>query len=351
MEKKRLFGPDLVRCVACIFVLGVHFYLYTGFYSRPYQGTAMMISVPLRMALMSCVPLFMILSGYLCVHKKWSRGYYGGLGTVITNYVFCGLICIAFMYFNAGIPVTAWTTVKRLLDFTAVPYGWYVEMYIGLFLLVPLINAGWNALPEGGKKAVFISLLILGILPNITNYHFVILPDYWGAVYPLAYYVAGAWLKENKPKIKGIWLVLGWVLFSLVSCIWQYDLFAESKFTFSVTNYFYSPFVFASSFCLFAALIRVEGEHIPKAVKWCVRNIAKLSFCIYMLSYIGDSIIYPRLSAAVPAFEKIILFHIPCVAVNLVFSAILALIADYISKAIIKLIRTIWRKSVPSRGN
>ena len=346
MEKKRLFGPDLVRALACIFVLGVHFYLYTGFYDRPYQGAAMMISVPIRMALMTCVPLFMMLSGYLCVGKKWSAGYYKGLIPILLAYIVSGIFCVVFMHFNEGIPAGPLSIARRLLDFTAVPYGWYVEMYIGLFLIIPLINAGWNALPKGGKLCIMLAFFLLGILPNVTNYTYQLLPDFWLATYPLAYYTAGAWLKDYPVKIKGHWLILGWIAFSLAVCPLQYHLFKSANFTFSPTNYFYSMFVFGGTFCLFAALIRVKGEKLPKWLKWCIERISRLSFYIYMLSYIGDAIIYPRLCAVVPQFENILIWHIPCVIINLIFSAILAWIVEFICAQIMKIVPVIEKKII-----
>ncbi len=344
MEKKRYFGPDLVRAVACIFVLGVHFYLYTGFYDRPYQGAAMMVSVPIRMALMTCVPLFMMLTGYLCVHKKWSGAYYKGLIPVLLSYGLCGIICVLFMHFNEGTPAGPLSIARRLLDFSAVPYGWYVEMYVGLFLIIPLVNAGWNSLPKGGKKAALISLLIMGILPNVTNYTYQIFPDFWLSIYPLAYYAAGAWLREYPLKIKSRWLILAWLALSVAVCPLQYHLFKDANFTFSPTNYFYSLFVFGSTFCLFAALVGVKGERMPRAVKWCIEHIARLSFCIYMLSYIGDALIYPRLCAMVPEFERILLWHIPAVLVNLVLSAVLAWIVELISGLVMRLVPIIENK-------
>jgi len=344
MEKKRYFGPDLVRAVACVFVLGVHFYLYTGFYDRPYQGAAMMISVPIRMALMTCVPLFMMLTGYLCVHKKWSGAYYKGFIPILLSYGLCGILCVVFMHFNKGIAAGPLSIARRLLDFTAVPYGWYVEMYIGLFLIIPVINGGWNVLPKSGKKAITISLVIMGILPNVTNYTYQIFPDFWLSIYPLAYYAAGAWLREYPLKIKSKWLILGWLILSVAVCPLQYHLFSEANFTFSPTNYFYSLFVFGSTFCLFAALVRVKGERMPGVIKWCIERIARLSFCIYMLSYIGDAIIYPRLCVLVPVFESRLIWHIPAVVINLVLSAVLAQIVELISAQIMKIVHLIEKK-------
>ncbi len=334
MVKKRYFGPDLVRALACVFVLGVHFYLNTGFYERPYQGTAMMLSVPVRMALMSCVPLFLMLSGYLCVQKRWRVSYYKGIIPILLSYVLCGVICEVFTYFDQGSPISFLSVARRMLNFTAVPYGWYVEMYIGLFLIIPLINAVWNKLGSGLKIAAMTALVFLCVISAMDRFAYQFLLD----LYPIPYYLLGAWLREHPIKLKGRWLVLGWLAFSLAACPLQYHLFKDAAFSFSATNYYGSLFVFPAAFCLFAALVRCEGDKLPKAARFCVERLARLSFCIYMLSYIGDALIYPRLRAVLPDFEKLIFCFVPAVLANLVLSAVLAQIVNFVSDGLLKLV-------------
>ena len=36
--KGRESGPDLIRTLACFFVVGVHFYLNIGYYEEPLNG-------------------------------------------------------------------------------------------------------------------------------------------------------------------------------------------------------------------------------------------------------------------------------------------------------------------------
>lgn len=338
MVKKREFGPDLVRAVACIFVLAVHFYMYTGFYKLPYSGWAMAISVPLRMALMTCVPMFIILTGYLCLKKSWSGGYYRSLIPILLSYVICGLAIILFRYVKYGIALGPLGIVRSLLDYSAVPYGWYVEMYIGLFLVIPFLNAAWRGLDKKGRLALLISVFAITCAPSVVNYKRQILPDFWVGAYPVAYYFLGAWLREYPVKIKRVWLFLGWIAMTGLCCLVQYDLFAESAFVYSTTNYWSSIFVFGESFFLFAFLVSFSGEKLPRPVKWCVRRVALLSFPLYMLSYVGDALIYTKLKATCPDFESFLPYHVPIVAVNLLLSAVLAQLVDWLTKAIVKLI-------------
>ena len=96
MKKQRNYGIDLTRAVAISFVLAVHSFLYNGFYSEPLQGIGMAAGTILRMAFISAVPLFLILTGYLCVGRTWSRGYYRKLLPVLLTYLLASAVCLAF---------------------------------------------------------------------------------------------------------------------------------------------------------------------------------------------------------------------------------------------------------------
>ena len=66
----RYYSLDIVRIFAFSCVVGVHFFLYTPFYIIPIHGSRMYISTLLRTFLMICVPLFLMLSGYLMKKRK-----------------------------------------------------------------------------------------------------------------------------------------------------------------------------------------------------------------------------------------------------------------------------------------
>lgn len=68
MKKERIvrdLGLDITRIIAFASVPSVHFFLNSGFYDTPVLGEKMYIMVIFRTLFMICVPLFMLLSGYL----------------------------------------------------------------------------------------------------------------------------------------------------------------------------------------------------------------------------------------------------------------------------------------------
>lgn len=146
--KQRNVNLDIIRCVAVLFVLSVHALDNLGFYDFACTGKRMLVLCMLRVIFMSCVPLFMMLTGYLMNQKTLSLKYYKGIKRTYCIYVLISICCIAFRVLVEGEVFWKRKMLLRIFDFTADTYAWYVEMYIGLFLLIPFLNIIWNNLEE-----------------------------------------------------------------------------------------------------------------------------------------------------------------------------------------------------------
>lgn len=342
MDRQRDYGLDLTRAVAAVLVLAVHFFMNSGFYDVPLQGVGMALSTVVRMACMVCVPLFIMLTGYLCSQKTWKKGYYWGLLPVLLTYLLAAIVCMAFRVGLQGEHYRPVTFVLMFFEFSAAPYGWYVEMYIGLFLLTPFLNAAWNALPEKGRKALVLVLLVMTVLPTLTNARGPILPDWWTGIYPLTYYCLGAWLREHPLKLKKRWLLLGWLGLAAVAALGQFAmqrlLMPDEPFRVIAVTYWAGVFTVGESVCLFSLLRGFDGSSAPKALRWCVSRVAALSLPIYLMSYIADQLVYPILNTAVPAVAARLPFILLTVLCSLVLSAVMAQLIDWAVKALLKLV-------------
>lgn len=335
--KKREFGPDLTRAAAVSFVLAVHFFLNTGFYDTPLAGAGMAVSATVRMALMPCVPMFLMLTGYLCSGKTWSKGYYRGILHTLATYLLACAACLLLRRFYLGEEISLPGAFRRILDFSAAPYSWYIEMYIGLFLLIPFFNAGWHALSDMGKKALTLTLAALASLPTVTNLKYQLVPDWWTMLYPLMYYAIGAWLREHPVTVKRRWLLLGWLGFSALAAALQFVIFSGGVFAWSPSNYWSSLLVLVETVCVFCLLIGCRGEKAPGAVKWCVRRLARLSLPVYLLSYMTDQLIYGPLNAAFGTFPEKLPFLPLMALVNLTLTGAAAQLADWAARGLVKL--------------
>ena len=84
---------DIIRCVALFCVIAVHFFLKTGFYNEPVDDLSMFGMIIMRNSFMICVPLFMLLTGYLIHNADISLKYYIKLVRVLFVYVLASLFC------------------------------------------------------------------------------------------------------------------------------------------------------------------------------------------------------------------------------------------------------------------
>ena len=73
VHSPRNLNMDLIRVMACFLVISVHFFPNTSFYAQPIVGGPMFALTFIRNFSMSCVPLFMILTGYLSRHFVYDK--------------------------------------------------------------------------------------------------------------------------------------------------------------------------------------------------------------------------------------------------------------------------------------
>lgn len=169
MQGKRNGSLDLIRIVALFCVVSVHFLWNSGYYNEVVFGKRMYVMTLMYAVFMICVPLFIILTGYLMCNKQWNLGYYLGIKRTAGIYVLASIVCIVFKKYILGMDYSIGSSVLGILDFSGANYAWYVEMYLGLFILIPFLNLIYANLQKQGKIALLFSLLFLTALPSVIN--------------------------------------------------------------------------------------------------------------------------------------------------------------------------------------
>lgn len=210
MESKKYFGLDAVRVMAFVLLLWLHFLLRNGFYSQPVDSVPMMLAAAGRCVFMCCIPLFLMLTGYLKCGKEWKKGYYHSLPPMLVTWVIVSLICLWYKISVAGQEKTAVQWITEFFDFKLANYSWYIEMYIGLLLVSPFLNAAWVHLEaKRQRQAMVLTFVILTFLPAtvdgiqlgedaVLN----LLPNYWTNLYFFTYYLMGCYIRTYEPKLK-----------------------------------------------------------------------------------------------------------------------------------------------------
>lgn len=322
---RRNFNLDLIRSVAIFLLISFHFFWNSEFYHEIITGYKCFFMIILRTMSVTCVPLFLLLTGYLMSGRKTELNF---------NY-YCGITKIIGIYILSRIPILIFANrflhqniniLWNIVNFEQ--YSWYVEMYIGLFLIIPFLNIIWeNLKTDKQKKYLLFSLLFLTTFPSIVCFKGV---TYWIRVYPVTYYFLGAYLVDkealiinNKKKLL-LLLMISLLFFSGLNFMKSYNQF-----------YIWDGWKEWGSFqnTINAVLIFSLLKSIPlnlffeSAFQKVINKIAALSYGMYLISWIMDQIVYDKLKAFVQLQDRAY-YYLPCVIIVFVGSFCLSYVMD-----------------------
>ena len=164
--EKRIWGLDAVRALAVVLVLSIHGITLSNLVANTF-GTALWFPVLLlRQTALACVPLFILLTGYLNKNKRPCKKYYlSVIPTVVTYLIISALSQGAKITIGEGSGVIK--NILHVFDFTANGYAWYMEMYFGLFIMLPFINIFYNTLGTLKNRITVTAVLVaVTMLPS-----------------------------------------------------------------------------------------------------------------------------------------------------------------------------------------
>lgn len=211
---------------------------------------------------------------------------------VILSYVFISLVTILF---RAGImeehlSIIAW--LFKITNFSAIAYGWYIEMWIGLYLLTPFLNILWKNIESKKHRLILIvTLYLLCAFPDSINKgpNCQLIPAYWQLIYPCIFYFVGAYIREYQPIPKKLKIFTFIVLCCLVNPLLNI-VFYQSR-----------PILLLLGSGVgivgvpLAAAIFLLCYRIDLSTKWlctALTSVSKLSLDMYLSSYMFDLVIY-----------------------------------------------------------
>lgn len=315
-KRERNYSLDLLRIIATFSVISIHFLMNTKFYDEPIKSEGMYSMTLLRTFMGICVPIFIVLSGYLMRKKEFSKKYYSGIKKTLFIYLIASIATLIFKAVYLGEEYTFLDGVLAILSFDASYYSWYIEMYIGLFLLIPFLNAAYNGQKDQkAKKALVITTFCLMILPNILNiYNFrlegwwdtpllskeydKLVPDWWKCAYPLAYYFLGCYLSEFKPKMNRVLNIALLAASGFIFSGFNYYRSTTGTFVKGAWNDWYSLQDYVLTLLVFILISNIDLSKAPKAIKSSLKVLSNLCLGAYLTAGIFDTIFYE------PVIEK-----------------------------------------------
>lgn len=289
--KQRSAGLDIARVLAILFVIAGHFFLNTPAHDAIFQGPSMFLQGMGRTLFLTNVPLFLILTGYLNLNKRVNRKYYKGMIEVILSYLFISLITILFRehYLGEHLSVIQW--VLKITDFSAISYAWYIEMWIGLFLLTPFLNILWkNIESRRHKHILLLTLYLLCALPDLFNRYGVhLVPGYWEIIYPCAFYYIGAYLREYQPDISK-WKLSGFILgCCLINPVFN-ALFVRDHSMIQLIGDGNGVIGMPLAAAVFLLVYKIDVN--ARWVRKTLQSVSQVSLDMYLASYMFDVAVY-----------------------------------------------------------
>ena len=340
--ENRFIGIDIVRSAAVLFTLSVHFFLLNGFYAVPVSGGTMFTMTIMRWFFFTCVPLFMIITGYLQSKKELNLSFFKGIVHIITSYLFICIFAIVFKYFYYGEKLSIIEYIFSITSFKAINYAWYVEMYLGFFMLIPFINILYNNLPSK-KWKIYLILIMISItsvspLLNIfsSKYEYKIISDYWIVMYPFTYYFIGAFIRECQPKINKIIGTLIVIIIVFLEAISSFNHAKGNTFDWSFLGEYNALPTLIVATIIFLILYDIKTIK-NKPINFLIRNTSIMSLDIYLVSYIFDTAFYPILNtyALDLMVKKLIFFPVivfTSFTCSFTFSFLKKLLFDFVKK-------------------
>lgn len=293
---QRICGLDLIRVCAIFFVIAGHFFsLNTSFKNVPFTGISMFIQGVMHSVFMVGVPLFIMLTGYLNINKQPTKKYYKGMIRVLMAYVIFSILTIAFRKFYLGENLSLVQWGVKIFNYSAIPYAWYIEMWIGLALLTPFLNYLWKSIPSLKEKLLLIvSLFVMTSLPDLCNrYGMYVFPAYFAkATYPLMFYFIGTFIREYQPIIK---TKIGlFVIFTTSSITPLANLLIFNRGGVDIVEIAGGPGgVFYTWIAVAIFLMLYRRDIQTKLIKKWITNCSMVSLEMYLCCYIFDQLYYP----------------------------------------------------------
>lgn len=356
VDKKRNFNLDIVRNLALFTLISVHFLLNNEFYNTEVIGTKMYIAFIFRSLFMICVPLFLILTGFLMNKKELNKKFYKGLIKILINYILAMVFVYVFKCFYNHNVFSIPKLISYILSFK--DSAWYINMYIGLFLLIPFLNIIYSNLKNKRQKQFLIlTLLALTTLPSILNiYDFrtlncffssksvegynVIVPNWWVQIYPITYYFIGAYLSEYKINIEKVKNIILIFIVLILSATFNYIRSYGRTFEWAIYNDWGSLENILSSSLIFIFILNLNFQKIRKGLRTVISKISDLSYVAYLVSQVFELILYTFLDNNCSGFYQKSVYYIT--SVLLIF--IVSLVTSYIISIIYKIILIIIEK-------
>lgn len=279
---KRRFGIDLIKIWAFVSVIALHQLATINYYKMTFDGSIQMYILPIfQIVFLSCVPLFLMVSGYLLSNRTISASHYKKLLYFFLEVVIIYGLGIIFYDVIIG-DKTLFVSFKKFIKLLLAP-NYYVGLYTSLYLISPILNKlyiSFNRKEQNILIALVVLLISLVKLQNLVPY-FTYYSGWPGGSYPILFYLLGLFVKDRQPKQSKKCLLLGIAGVSVIYTL-LINVSMSGRTFYYITGHYEGIFTVVMTVLIFCLLYDLEINN-----KWMQKAIVLLSnstMAFYLLS-------------------------------------------------------------------
>ena len=289
LKQERNYGIDLLRMVAMFLVVVLHILGQGGVLGKTqaYSGQYL-VGWFLEIAAMCSVNLYALISGYVGIHSKYR----------VTNIV---VLWLQVFLYSFGIAVLTAIFRPDFCSFSGViEYAfpvitkkyWYFSAYVCLFLFMPLLNAGVNALSKKSLQRIVVAMLLVFTVAasaaKETSHDPFVLSSGYSGIWLMILYVVGAyigkyglWENVPQPALPGIFFGCAALSLAIKVLIRRLNsVVSGTAYNLKFVSAFISPLTVIGSIALLLFFSRLRCGSISKKV---IALFAPAAFGVYII--------------------------------------------------------------------
>ena len=293
-----------------------------------------------------CVPLFIMISGFLMNRKKASAEYYLKYLHIFVPYLFVSCLSLMYKAIFMQEEMTLRIFCSRILGFYGCEYAWYLMMYTGSYMLIPFLNTMYHGLESKRQKQLLIIFFAaLSHLPSLLNSYLYIYSVWFTRLYPFTFYFLGCYLSEYRPKANARKLFFCIVAFFALFAV--YDVFHIGRDPNMLPQFQYEHYqVLILSVLIFCWVLKLRAEKLPSIILRTTKSIAKFSFYVFLISGVTDNLVYKYIPNILPAFYEMDIYSPLTALISLAMSMVLSLplypVGEYLAGNSVKVLRKVF---------
>lgn len=200
--KARNLGIDILCCLGVMLLLCLQYIDAIGYFEEPVASWSYAAPIAWRMFCLSGAAVLSAGTGYILSSKKYTAGYFKIFIRLLYVYVVCSLVAILMRLTLLQEEMTFPEILQAFLRFKTTDTSSFAGMYFGILLAAPFLNAAIQGLPNRNARLLFLCLTTaFGTLQPILYIEGIyLLPEWCLGLFPVAAYVAGAYLKRYLKK-------------------------------------------------------------------------------------------------------------------------------------------------------